>query len=111
MTDAAESIPSDTYPHHENGKKLWNAVAEGCHLCTMLWDHMCDNARLGVRNGYVNGWTHDQSMVGQILYTLAANSGGFTKRYIILFIYGPGPDEPPLNGLTVAIYATPELGM
>ena len=77
----------------------------------MLWDHMCDNARLGVGNRYFDGWIHDQSMVGEIWYTLTEISGGFTKRYIILFTYGRGPDEPPLSGHTVAIYASPELGM
>lgn len=77
----------------------------------MLWDHMCDNARLGVRNGYQNGWIHDQSMVGEIWYTLTAITGGSIKRYIILFIYGREADEPPLAGHTVAIYASPELGM
>jgi hypothetical protein len=85
----------DHYPHHPSGASILEAVNAGCRVCKIVWYRICEDARLGVLNGYKDGWLHEPSMTGSIWYSIIARESA--ANYNIYFQYGFEDGQTPMD--------------
>lgn len=85
----------DYYPHHPSGASILEAVNADCRVCKILWHRICEDARLGVLNGYKDGWLHEPSMTGSIWYSIIARES--ETNYNIYFLYGFENGQTPMD--------------
>jgi hypothetical protein len=59
------------------------AVKEGCHICTILWQRMEDNAKYI----WTSDWPHNENKVGSLSYSILGDNEG-KGIFSVAFLYG-----------------------